>query len=185
MEATTVTLQCSNSRSGPDPNPNQPGNGVVYYIDRDTKKAVKHTYKCLNDLLEKHYGEDTHHFAQDIKKVFENNSAIFNVPPVTAEIYMVLLFEIGRWLISAKKSSLDKLQIGIAVARLVKLLEAKKCSFKDVFLKGKQLHCFSGSSTQRETAINEINAAYESFANAESLNEDVINSELRQMFCRE
>ena len=157
----------------------------MYYPDRDSTKAVKHTYKCLNDLLEKHYGEDTHLFAKDMKKVFEDNSAIFNVPPATVEIYMVLLFEIGRRLVSAKKSSLDKLPIGIVIARLVKLLEAKRCTFKDVFLKGKQFHCFSGNSTQRETAINEINAAYESFTNAGNLNEDDIKSELRGMFCRE
>ena len=172
-------------RLEPNPTDTQPGNGKVSYVHRDTKLETGHGYGVLNHLLKEEYKGNTQLFAKHINEVFKNNKEISNVPPITAETYMLLLFEIGRRLVSAKKSSLDKLPIGIVIARLVKLLEAKRCTFKDVFLKGKQFHCFSGNSTQRETAINEINAAYESFTNAENLNEDDTNSEQRGMFCRE
>ena len=71
---------------------------------------------------------------------------------------MLLLFEIGRRL--GKNSDYNKLPIARAIVRLVKLLEAKKCSFKDVFLKGGKLHCFSDTPAKQEAAIERINDAY-------------------------
>jgi len=77
---------------------------------------------------------------------------------------MLLLFEIARRLVKSKsptnkQMAFDDLPIGSAIVRLLTLLEFGKYSFNDVFLRGHQFHCFSGTPEERRTAIHNINMA--------------------------
>ena len=124
------------------PKPKQPGNGIVFLRPRGNKTFTQDAkkYDELHGALEAHYGKDTKSFAEDIKKLFQKNSVLTgDIPPATFEVYMVLLFEIARRLVtvdnpSEEQKEYDVLPIGSAIARSVKLLEEEKCTFDDVFL---------------------------------------------------
>ena len=158
------------------PKAHQPGNGVITYCDN---KPSSYQKLCVN--LKQYYDKDTRSFAKHIKDVFANNSKIFSVHDVTKDAYMILLFEIGRRLViddedsTPEKKKLDKLPIASAIARLVKLMEANRCTFEEVFLKdnaGRKLYCFSGDSDVRKEAISNIDYLH-------ALNE------IGEMFCQE
>ena len=161
------------------PTRHQPGNGLLSRGEQRGKK-----YNDLVPLLEKKYRSDTCLFAQDLKKMFKSNEDIGSFDPATREIYMILLFEIARRLANLtatdgeildetpKKKRLDKLPIGSAIAKIVKLLEAQECTFKDVFLDSGKFHCFSFGPDAREEAIKKIDEAY-------------VKYELREMFSAE
>ena len=124
-----------------------------------TNESPTHTE--LFEKLSKQYPNDTRAFAKHIKGVFANNLDIFEVPEVTKDAYMILLFEIGRRLVkksgTPKKMSLDELPITSAITRLVQLMEAKKCTFEDVFSQDGKFHCFTGEPDDRKKAISSIN----------------------------
>ena len=168
-------------RLKPKPSPNQPGNGLVSYVDRVTKREITRSYDNLNSSLKEAYKEDTKRFAQDIKNVFENNLKIFDVPQATASAYMLLLFEIGRRLVKDSRSDLDKLPIAIAIEKIGKLLEAEKCSFGDVFSKQGTFHCFTGSLEERRKAIDNIDCEHERLMPCEDEAVGQIDSKLKKL----
>ena len=146
----------------PYPYRDQPGNAIV---SRGLEKGL--TYKELNADLKSKYNGNTQLFAQHIKSLFQNNSAVpENCPQATFEVYILLLFEIARRLVrenapTRKKEKLDDLPIGSAIARSVKLLELGKketCSFDDVFcFSSDNFYCYTGEPEDREEAIRRIN----------------------------
>ena len=162
------------------PSQDQPGNGkITTDISANINGSLSHKKLC--EKLKGHYKDDTRSFAKHIKNVFANNSKIFEVPEVTRSAYMILLFEIGRRLViddeksSDGKKAFDKLPIASAITKLVKLMEANRCTFEDVFLKdhaGLKLHCFSRDSDVRKKAISTIDYYH-------ALNE------IEEMFCPE
>lgn len=150
------------------PTKDQPANAIVFLRPRGKQRFTQgaRKYDELNGALKAHYEDDTKLFAQDLKKIFQNNSVINgDFPQATVEAYMILLFEIARRLAtvkkpSAKKEEFDVLPIGSVIARLVKLLELgdkETCIFDDVFLPKKKFHCFTGQPQDRRTAIDDIN----------------------------
>ena len=150
------------------PTKDQPGNGIVFLRPRGKKLFTKDArkYNELKGALEAHYKGDTKKFAQDIRKLFQNNSVITDYfPQATVETYMILLFEMARRLVtvekpSEKKKEYDVLPIGSAIARSVNLLELgdeETCTFEDVFLSGKKFHCYTGKAKERRKAIDKIN----------------------------
>ena len=149
------------------PTKNQPGNGIVSI--RQVYGFTSKKYDALNGALKAHYNTDTASFAKDIKQLFKNNERA-GIPQATFEVYMILLFEIARRLVTTEDSSernvekeaYDILPIGSAIAKLVKLLElgeAKTCRFEDVFFQKRKFHCFSGKPEERRQAIDKINMA--------------------------
>lgn len=141
-----------------NPTKHQPGNGMI--TNMNTKQS--RTHEQLSTNLTKQYENDTCLFAEHIKAVFAKNSKIFKVPEVTRDAYMILLFEIGRRLVedesgTEKKKRLDELPIASAIARLVKFMEERKCTFKDVFKTNGKFHCFTGEPCEREKGIWNIN----------------------------
>ncbi|XP_044164260.1 uncharacterized protein LOC114956489 [Acropora millepora] len=85
----------------------KPGNGVVRrkYDPDDRRRIIKWSYgEELVKELNKRYSNDTKKFAQDIKRVFNNNSELFNCGnEVIQDVYILLLFEIGRRLVDDEK----------------------------------------------------------------------------------
>lgn len=164
----------------PNPLPDQPGNGLLW-----RGEGRGRSYIHLLTQLQQKYGSDTYLFAQDLKKLFKSNKDIGSFHSATQEIYMILLFEIARRQAksssdatreSPKKRGLDKLPIGSAIVKIVKLLEVKGCTFRDVFSPEGKFHCFSSTQNVRETAIRGINDAHlASYAKCE----------LREMFSSE
>ena len=145
----------------PIPSPDQPGNGHIS-IRTDSGFIGRSYCEAMTDDLEKSYSGDTRAFAKDLEKLFKNNKKMAEFHFVTSEVYMLLLFEIARRQVkdsdesTKKKKRLDALPIESAIMNVVKLLKAKKCGFRDVFLKGGKYHCFSHKPAEREKAIKEI-----------------------------
>ena len=135
------------------PTKHQPGNGLVTNITTNASPTHNELFENLNE----EYENDTCWFAQDIKRVFANNSKIFKVPEVTRDAYMLLLFEIGRRLVTDdsgyEKKRYDELPIASAITSLVKLMETSQCTFEDVFSVNGKLHCFTGEPEVRKNAI--------------------------------
>lgn len=155
----------------PKPTTDQPGSGILSLNGQQGKP-----YEELLKDLKGHYNNDARHFAKDLQNLFKNNNDAANFHPATVEVYMLLLFEIARRLVYQKSSTerklkLDKLPIGIAIARIVKLLEAEQCNLEDVFSKGGKFHCFSFEPDKRKSAIKEINNAYEEYQARRELSE--------------
>ena len=87
---------------------------------------------------------------------------------------------------SEKKEAFDVLPIGNAIARVIKLLErgdGKTCLFEDVFLPGGKFHCFTGTSAQRQRAIENINKAISEITKEEEVTEEELLKELEELFC--
>lgn len=142
----------------------QPGNGTVEIRPRGKTKFTQgpKKYEQLNGALKAHYETNTTSFAQDIKKLMEDNTQNKDIPQATTEAYMILLFEIARRLVnsyypSKRKEAFDSLPIGSAIARLIKLLELGKSRFEDVFFSKERFHCFTGEPKIRRKAIEKIN----------------------------
>jgi len=170
-------------RLQPKPTEKKPGNGFFAAAHNPEVQPVFHgkNYNELNFFFKQHYVTNTKSFAQDIKKLFENNIQNEDIPETTMEVYMLLLFEIARQLVNVKKpkkEALTDLPIGSAVARLIKLLELGKSTFDEVFLPKGEFHCFTGEPDDRRKAIEKINVASEEMA-------PVPEEELREMFCPE
>ena len=152
------------------PQTHQPGNGIVSIRPRRRERFFRGrrtTYKGLRKVLGAHY-QDSISFAKDIRKIFLNNKVSdCDFPQVTLEAYMILLFEIARRMVklkepSEKKEQFDVLQIGSAIAGIVKLLEYGKdeiCTFKNVFPSEGRFHFFSGEPKTRKRAIGDIKTA--------------------------
>ena len=115
----------------------------------------------MNELRET-YGHNTCLLAKDLKKLFENNTKIALYPFVTSEVYILWLFEIARRRVKDSKKStdgkkaFDELKIDEAITNLIELMKALACIFKNVFLKEKKFHCFSGPPDKRRAAIEKI-----------------------------
>ena len=74
------------------------------------------------------------------------------------------------------------LPIGIAIVRIVKLLEYGEeeiCAFRDVFSPGRKFHCFSGSPQVRKESIVNINKS--PFVNAEGEKEKLIEKATKEL----
>ena len=154
----------------PMPTADQPGSGILSRYRKQGK-----TYEKLLEDLKGLYSNDAR-FAKDVQNLFKNNNDAAKFHPATVEVYMLLLFEIARRLVHQKSSTerklkLDKLPIGSAIARIVKLLEAGECNLEDVFSKGGKFHCFSFEPDERKSAIKEINNAYEEYQARHELSE--------------
>ena len=181
------------------PTPSQPGNAIVFLRPRGKKRFNRSakSYEELNGDLRAIYDRyekerfvfsDTTSFARDIKQLFKNNATIDNLEQPTFEAYMIFLFEIARRLVNsenptAKKEALDDLPIASAIARLLTLLELRRCSFEDVFFPGGRFHCFTGKPEQRETAIHNINMEISAITMQETLNKQHYVRELQELFC--
>ena len=101
---------------------------------------------------------------------------------------MLLLFEIARRLVnsenpSERKKELDDLPIASAIARLLTLLEFRRCSFEDVFFPRKRFHCFTGTPEERKTAIHNINMEISAITKQETLKKKHHVKELQELFC--
>ena len=153
-----------------EPERHQPGNGKLSILQGGKFIARPYDEEMVEDL-EEMYGEDTSPFAEHLNTLFSNNETIAKYPFVTSEVYMLLLFEKGRRLVkdspnsTDRKKRYDKLAIKSAIEDILKLLENKKCGFRDVFLKEGTFHCFSGKPEQREKAIENITEAAEKIKN--------------------
>ena len=142
----------------------QPGNGFIWRKDpRNPRKSIKYNYdNVLVDKLKEQYLNGTKKFAQDIKRVFKDNSKLLQWEnEIIKDVYFLLLFEIGRRLVKDKpkstrrKRALDNLRISEAITKIVKLFENEACQFDEVFLKDKSYHCFSAKDPKiRQDAIN-------------------------------
>ena len=147
------------------PTDNQPGSGILFICQDGQFIARPYDEEMVKDL-EEMYDGDTSAFARHLETLFERNETIAKYPFVTSEVYMLLLFEIGRRLVkdspnsTPTKKEYDKLPIKEAIQDILTLLDKKKCKFSDVFLKEGRFHCFSGYPPNvREKAIDEINKA--------------------------
>jgi len=177
------------------PTPDQPGNGIVFLRPRGKKTfGGAKKYDELNGALKAHYKDtDTKKFAEDIKQLFKNNALIDHFPEATSEVYMILLYEIGRRLVRSEnpsdlKEAYDVLPIGNAIARAIKLLErgdGKTCRFEDVFLPGGRFHCFTGKPEERKKAIENINKAISEITKQDAVTEEELLKELEELFCSE
>lgn len=175
-----------------NPSNDQPGNGRVFKLPREKMEFEKNakSYQAIKEALKAHY-KDTTSFAKHIKKLFQNN-AEFNsdFPEVTMEAYMLLLFEVARRLVelenpSELKKEFDKLPIGSAIARIVKLLEYSegKSIFEHAFSYDGKFNCFTKEPQDRKKAIDEINKA--ASVNAKGKKKKLIKvatEELRETF---
>ena len=140
------------------PTEDQPGNG---FIQRNNNTP---TYKSITKDLMKQYENDTETFAKDMKSVFKDNSELFKCSAVVSDVYILLLFEIGRRLVidgkesTNKKKALDKLPISAALTSIFKLFESPKTkySFRDFFHDEGKFHCFSDGPQKREDAIESL-----------------------------
>jgi len=147
------------------PTRDQPGNGVI------KRKKIRPAYKSITENLIAQYENDTETFAQDMKRVFKDNSELFQFSTVVSDVYMLLLFEIGRRLVidgtesTNRKKALDKLPISAALTRIFKLFESPNnysLSFRDFFHNTGKFHCFSDdhkdrqSTKKREDAIESL-----------------------------
>ena len=142
-----------------------PGNAVVCRkYPQDRRKLIKWSYDAaFVKELNVQYSNDTKRFAQDIKRVFKNNWELFKCRnEIIQDVYILLLFEIGRRLVDeenvpekdrADKQAYDSLPISGAITTIVKLFEAKECIFEDVFHKKGRFHCFTGTPKERKDAI--------------------------------
>ena len=170
-----------------NPTVNQPGNGRVFLRPKGMVNFPKYgkRYSALNAALQMNYKTDTAAFAEDIKKLLKGSTQNEDIPEATMEAYMILLFEIARRLVkiknpSERKMEFDCLPIGIAVARLINLLELGISSFDDVFSQKGRFHCFKGEPHERKKAIETINEAIE------TINEGTVQQplkELQELFC--
>lgn len=167
-----------------DPTDKQPGNGFIRRRNPKGGEDIQRSYdKELIEILTQGY-LSTEKFAQDIKRVFKNNSELFKCGnEIIQDVYILLLFEVGRRLVDdenvpeehrADKQVYDSLPISEAITKVVKLFAAKKCSFEDFFFEEGKFHCFSDEcgnqrasvrpSAKREDAIKKlikVNEKYE------------------------
>ena len=143
----------------------QPGNGFIWRKDpNNLNKRIIYSYnETLVNKLEEQYSNNTEKFAQDIKRVFKNNSELLQGEnEIIKDVYFVLLFEIGRRLVkddpesTLRKKEFDNLRISEAITKIVKLFDNEACRFEDVFIKGKKFHCFSGEPKTRQDAISHL-----------------------------
>lgn len=167
------------------PTDDQPGNGLISIRQGSRYIGRPYNEEMVKDL-EEMYGDDTSAFARHLTTLFQKNETIAKYPFVTSELYMLLLFEIGRRSVkdspksTLTKKKLDKLPIKKAIQGILKLLGNKKCKFGDVFLKIGKFHCFSGTPEQRETAAEEIKKALSTAEGRET--ESEINGSLLEQF---
>ena len=162
-----------------NPNDKQPGNGIIRRGRNPRGGGDKHrSYdKDLIEVLTQRYC-CTEKFAQDIRRVFKNNSELFKCGnEIIQDVYILLLFEIGRRLVDDEnvpeehrtdKQAYDSLPISEAITKIVKLFEAKKCSFEDFFDEKGRFHCFTGSPDVRKFAINKLKSS-EKYEDIEAL----------------
>ena len=146
------------------PTPDQPGSGILSIRQGGRLIARPYNEEMVKDL-EEVYDDDTSAFARHLETLFKRNEAIAKYPFVTSEVYMLLLFEIGRRLVedspnsTPTKKKYDELPIKKAIQDILTLLGNKKCKFSDVFLKDGRFHCFSGSPRDRKNVIEKIQEA--------------------------
>ena len=147
-----------------NPTGDQPGNGIIM------RNGIPLSYASVTEKLNRLYKDSTNTFARDIKLVFEDNSNLLGCGnEVIQDVYILLLFEIGRRLVKDGKNptdgqkALDNLPISGAITKIVKLFERKDCSFKDFFSFEGKFHCFTGKLGKRKGAIRglELNEKYE------------------------
>ena len=153
---------CKFFKLEPDATEDEPGNGIISVFkghEFTTKRSYK---KNLVEELRKEYKEDTSEFAERLEELFENNTKIVESPLVTAEVYILLLFEIAKRRVkdpeksTPKGKKYDKLEIDEAITDLIELMKAEVCTFKEIFLEKQSFHCFSGKPDKRKAAIKRI-----------------------------
>ena len=147
-----------------NPTSDQPGNGIII------RNGIPLSYASVTEKLNWLYKDSTDTFARDIKLVFEDNSHLLGCGnEVIQDVYILLLFEIGRRLVKDGKNptdgkkALDNLPISGAITKIVKLFEKEDCSFKDFFSFEGKFHCFTGKLGKRKGAIKrlELDEKYE------------------------
>ena len=156
-----------------NPSYDQPGNGRI------TRNGKALTYENLAKKLSQQYDNDTEGFAKDVKRVFKDNLKLLKgANEILQDVYILLLFEIGRRLVDDKnvsqltprKQAYDSLPISAAITIIVKLFEMKRCSFNDVFYPNGKFNCLSGEPETRRDAINLLRTQLEKL-NLEDLKE--------------
>ena len=147
-----------------NPTSDQPGNGIII------RNGIPLSYASVTEKLNWLYKDSTDTFARDIKLVFKDNSHLLGCGnEVIQDVYILLLFEIGRRLVKDGKNptdgkkALDNLPISGAITKIVKSFEKEDCSFKDFFSCEGKFHCFTGKLGKRKGAIRrlELNEKYE------------------------
>ena len=147
-----------------NPTSDQPGNGIIM------RNGIPLSYASVTEKLNWLYKDSTNTFARDIKLVFEDNSHLLGCGnEVIQDVYILLLFEIGRRLVKDGKNptdgkkALDNLPISGAITKIMKLFEKEDCTFKDFFSFEGKFHCFTGKLRKRKRAIKrlELNEKYE------------------------
>ena len=147
-----------------NPTSDQPGNGIII------RNGIPLSYASVTEKLNWLYKDSTDTFARDIKLVFKDNSHLLGCGnEVIQDVYILLLFEIGRRLVKDGKNptdgkkALDNLPISGAITKIVKSFEKEDCSFKDFFSFEGKFHCFTGKLGKRKGAIRrlELNEKYE------------------------
>lgn len=147
------------------PTIDQPGNGMISIYKDGGFISRPYGKEMVEDLWEMYDGH-TSAFARHLKALFQKNETFAEYPFVTSEVYMLLLFEIGRRSVedsrvssTRKKRKLDKLPIKEAIDHILTLFANKQCGFRDVFLKRGRYHCFTGPPKRRRKAIKKIKNA--------------------------
>ena len=144
-----------------NPTEDQPGNGRID-IWQDGKFIAGRAYdeEMVKDLKETYTG-DTSAFARDMNTLFQNNETIAKYPFVTSELYMLLLFEIGRRLVknspksTERKKKFDAVLVKEAIKGILTLFVNKECGFHEVFLKEGKFHCFSDPQPEQRKKVAE------------------------------
>ena len=158
----TIVFSVKPNPGNDKPGNDQPGNALVLRKNpEDRRKLITRRYDtALVTELNLQYSYDTKRFAQDIKLVFEDNSHLLGCGnEVIQDVYILLLFEIGRRLVKDGKNprdgkkAFDNLPISGAITKIVKLFEARKCIFADFFDSNGRFHCFTGTPSERKERI--------------------------------
>ena len=116
------------------------GSGILF-ICRDGQFIARPYDEEMVKDLEEMYNGDTSAFARHLKTLFEKNENIAKYPFVISEVYILLLFEIGRRSVkdspksTPTKKKYDELPIKEAIQDILTLFDKKKCKLSDVFFK--------------------------------------------------
>ena len=184
-----------------NPTKNQPGNGAVSIMYLEGKKRPKGNKrkqyqsrqpKAYSTLIKDLFQANTSpkNFAKVIQKLFKDNSEIVQQDTAIAEMYFLLLFEIARRGSSKEYKTdegkrLDKLPIGSAIVKIIKLLGATDKNEDSEYLKKKlecYCYCFKTRASARERAIMKLND--ETRSKLLRISVDLCVKELEEMYCK-
>ena len=180
-------------RLEPRPTENQPGNGLSYivYLEGEKYEGYVKPYQKLIPAIAK----APRKFAEDIQKLFKDNSAIVqDIDLVVKEMYFLFLFEIARRRSNEENKTevgklLDKLPIPSAIASIVKLLQETDTERvdEDTLLKTLKSYfrCFGFENTDscaRKEAIIKLNDNIKKQSRSDLPMLDACKKQLEEMY---